>query len=127
LDYKIRWRDLRVAFISPKPLAGDEIVSRLDISLGVGSQGLKPPWELGAVNAGYSPGARRGHLAADLELTKFTSVFMKEELRPPLERALEGIHHIEWLLGQLSTAERELKGERLRKAKRCCLGRQNFW
>jgi DNA-binding transcriptional regulator GbsR (MarR family) len=100
LDYKIRWRDLRVAFISPKPLAGDEIVSRLDISLGVGSQGLKPPWELGAVNAGYSPGARM------------------KELRPPLERALEGIHHIEWLLAQLSTAERELKRRKIKKGEK---------
>jgi DNA-binding transcriptional regulator GbsR (MarR family) len=126
---KISWRNLRVAFISPRPLAGDEIVSRLDISLGAASQGLKLPRGLGAVNAVYPPGPRRGHLAADLELTGFASVFFKEELRPRLERELERTDHIESLLAQLFTAEHELARQRLsrlrhwlEKGEKICLG-----
>jgi hypothetical protein len=104
---KISWRNLRVASFRQGP-AGDEIVSRLDISLGAAIQGLKLPRGLGAVNEVYPPSPRRGHLAADLELSAFASVFIKEKLRLRLERAFERIDHIESLLAQLSTAEHEL-------------------
>jgi hypothetical protein len=109
---KISWRNLRVASFRQGP-AGDEIVSRLDISLGAAIQGLKLPRGLGAVNAVYPPGPRIGHLAADPEPSSLASVFFKEELRLRLERALERINHIESLLAQLSTAERELTRQRL--------------
>lgn len=89
------------------------MVSRLDISLGEGSQGLKLPRGLGAVNAAYPPGPRRGRLAADLELSGFASVFFKEKLGLPLERALQQIDYIESLLAQLSTAEHQLARQRL--------------
>jgi HTH-type transcriptional regulator, glycine betaine synthesis regulator len=100
-------------FVSPRPLAMDEIANRLDISLGAASQGLKLLRGLGAVKAVYSPGARRDHFAADLELSRFAGVFIREELRPRLERALERIGHMELLLAQMPPAERELTRQRL--------------
>ena len=42
-------------FVSAKPLSMDDIMNRLDISLGAASQGLKLLRGLGAVKAVYSP------------------------------------------------------------------------
>ena len=74
-------------FVSSRPLAMDEITNRLGISLGAASQGLKFLRRVGAVKAVYSPGTRRDHFSADLELSKFATVFIKDEIRPHVERA----------------------------------------
>jgi HTH-type transcriptional regulator, glycine betaine synthesis regulator len=99
-------------FVSPRPLCMEEIMHRLNLSLGTASQGLKLLRGVGAVKAVYSPGDRRDHFAADLELSKFATVFIKEELRPRVERALERIEHMESLIAQLPAAE--LQGASLR-------------
>jgi HTH-type transcriptional regulator, glycine betaine synthesis regulator len=100
-------------FVSRKPLAMDDIMNRLDISLGAASQGLKLLRSLGAVRTVYSPGARRDYFAADLELSKFATVFIKEELRPRIERALERIQHMESLLVEMPADERHATRQRL--------------
>ena len=100
-------------FVSVKPLSMDDIANRLDISLGAASQGLKLLRSVGAVNAIYSPGVRRDHFAADLELSKFATVFIKEEFRPRVERALERIHYMESLLVEMPAGERESTRQRL--------------
>ena len=87
-------------FVSAKPLSMDDIVNRLGISLGAASQGLKILRAVGAVKSVYSPRDRRDHFAADLELSKFATVFIKEELRPRVERALQRIQHMESLLAE---------------------------
>ena len=104
-------------FVSSKPLAMDDIVDRLDISLGAASQGLKLLRSVGAVKAVYFPGARKDHFAADLELSKFATVFIKEELRPRIERALERIHYMESLLATMPTTERQVTKQRLDRLK----------
>jgi HTH-type transcriptional regulator, glycine betaine synthesis regulator len=100
-------------FVSPRPLTMDEIVSRLGISLGAASQGLKLLRSLGAAKAVYLPGTRRDYFTADLELSKFATVFIKEELRPRIERALERIHHLESLLPELPREDRQITRNRL--------------
>jgi HTH-type transcriptional regulator, glycine betaine synthesis regulator len=100
-------------FVSAKPLSMDDIMNRLDISLGAASQGLKLLRSVGAVKAIYSPGVRRDHFAADLELSKFATVFIKEELRPRVERALERIQHMESLLAEMPANERQATMQRL--------------
>ena len=100
-------------FVSAKPLSMDDITNRLEISLGAASQGLKLLRGLGAVKAVYSPGDRRDHFAADLELSKFATVFIKEELRPRVERALERIQHMESLLAEMPANERQATMQRL--------------
>jgi HTH-type transcriptional regulator, glycine betaine synthesis regulator len=100
-------------FVSTKPIAMDDIMNRLDISLGAASQGLKLLRSLGAVRTVYSPGARRDYFAADLELSKFATVFIKEELRPRIERALERIQHMESLLMEMPPDERDATRQRL--------------
>jgi HTH-type transcriptional regulator, glycine betaine synthesis regulator len=100
-------------FVSTKPIAMDDIMNRLDISLGAASQGLKLLRSLGAVRTVYSPGARRDYFAADLELSKFATVFIKEELGPRIERALERIRHMESLLMEMPPDERQATRQRL--------------
>jgi DNA-binding transcriptional regulator GbsR (MarR family) len=104
-------------FVSSRPLAMDEITNRLGISLGAASQGLKLLRRVGAVTAVYSPGTRRDHFSADLELSKFATVFIKDELRPHVERARARIQYMESLLATLPAAERKSAGERLERLK----------
>lgn len=102
-------------FVSPKPLAMDTIIERLDISLGAASQGLKLLRNLGAVKAVYSPGERRDHFVADLELSKFATVFIKEELMPRMDRGMERIKRMEELLPTMSPAERKITEARIER------------
>jgi HTH-type transcriptional regulator, glycine betaine synthesis regulator len=100
-------------FVSAKPLSMDDITNRLNISLGAASQGLKLLRNVGAVKPIYSPRDRRDHFAADLELSKFATVFIKEELRPRVERALQRIQYMESLLAEIPTDERQATRQRL--------------
>ena len=100
-------------FVSTRPLCMEEIMNRLNLSLGAASQGLKLLRSVGAVKAVYSPGDRRDHFAADLELSKFATVFIKEELQPRIQRALQRIHNMEALLAQMPATERQMTRQRL--------------
>ena len=85
-------------FVSPRALPMEEIITRLSISLGAASQGLKLLRNFGAVQTVYSAGDRRYHFAADLELSKFAIAFINDELRPRVDRAAEWIRRMEQLL-----------------------------
>jgi DNA-binding transcriptional regulator GbsR (MarR family) len=104
-------------FVSPRALSMEEIVERLGISLGAASQGLKVLRGVGAVKTVYMPGDRRDHFLADLELSRFATAFIKEELQPRLDRALERIDAMESLADDLPTSERRAAEERLERLK----------
>jgi len=104
-------------FVSPRALPMDEIIDRLGISLGAASQGLKVLRGVGAVKTVYTPGDRRDHYAADLELSKFATAFIKEELQPRLDRALERIGTMETLASELDPAQQASTSERLERLK----------
>jgi DNA-binding transcriptional regulator GbsR (MarR family) len=104
-------------FVSPRALAMEEVVERLGISLGAASQGLKVLRGVGAVKTVYMPGDRRDHFVADLELSKFATAFIKEELRPRLDRALERIDAMEALAAGMVPKERRAARERLERLK----------
>jgi DNA-binding transcriptional regulator GbsR (MarR family) len=104
-------------FVSSRPLCMEEIMHRLNLSLGAASQGLKLLRSVGAVKAVYSPGDRRDHFTADLELSKFATVFIKEELQPRIERALQRIENMEALLVEMPATERQLTRQRLDRLK----------
>ena len=74
-------------FISPEPLPLDVIVSRLEISKGSVSQGLRFLRNLGAVKPVYVSGDRRDHFTAVAELKKLANGFIRGELNPNLESA----------------------------------------
>ena len=104
-------------FVSSRALAMDDIVRRLGISLGAASQGLKVLRSVGAVKSVYMPGDRRDHYVADLELSKFASAFIQEELRPKLDRALERIGTMQNLANEMEPEDRSAAGERLERLK----------
>ncbi len=104
-------------FVSPRALPMEEIIDRLGISLGAASQGLKVLRGVGAVKSVYTPGDRRDHFVADLELSKFATAFIKEELQPRLDRALERIGTMEALAGDMAPRERRAAQQRLERLK----------
>ena len=104
-------------FVAPKPMAMDEIMARLDISLGAASQGLKLLRSLGAVRVVYERGDRRDHYVADLELSRFATVFIKDELQPRIDMAAERIKRMEAALAELPPKERRATRERIDRLK----------
>ncbi|MEI8293325.1 MAG: hypothetical protein WCG66_04935 [bacterium] len=104
-------------FVAPQALAMDDLIARLGISLGAASQGLKVLRTVGAVKAVYTPGDRRDHYVADLELSKFATAFIREDLKPRLVRALERIDTMESLANKLDPEDRATAEERLERLK----------
>jgi len=104
-------------FVSPQPLAMDDLMQRLQISLGAASQGLRLLRSFGAVKVVYVPGDRRDHYLADLDLSNFATVFIKEELHPRMERALDRIARMEALSSDLNAADRKSAHVRIERLK----------
>ncbi len=104
-------------FVAPKPLAMDDIMVRLNISLGAASQGLKLLRGVGAVKTTYVPGDRRDHYVADLELSRFATAFIKEELHPRMERALVRIRRMEELSVDMSPQDRKATHAKIERLK----------
>ena len=104
-------------FVAPRPMAMDEIMDRLGISLGAASQGLKLLRSFGAVRVVYERGERRDHYVADLELSRFATAFIKDELQPRMDMAAERIKRMEQALSELPAKERRATRERIERLK----------
>jgi DNA-binding transcriptional regulator GbsR (MarR family) len=72
-------------FISPQPLALDDVIDRLKLSKGGASQGLKYLRSLGAIRSVYVPQSRRTHYEAVAELRKLAGQYLKLQIQPTLE------------------------------------------
>lgn len=105
-------------FVSPRPLTMDDLMHRLNISLGAASQGLKTLRSFGAVKTVYSPGERRDHFVADLELSRFASTFLKEQILPRIEQASQRAERMEAALASLPDAERPITQARINELRR---------
>ena len=104
-------------FVAPRPMAMDEVMDRLGISLGAASQGLKLLRSFGAVRVVYERGERRDHYVADLELSRFATTFIKDELQPRIDMAAERIRRMEKSLADLPAKERRATRERIDRLK----------
>ena len=71
-------------FISPQPLAMDDLCARLQISKGSVSQGLKFLRDIGAVREIGVAGDRRTHYVAVAELRKLAGRFLRDQIGPRL-------------------------------------------
>jgi DNA-binding transcriptional regulator GbsR (MarR family) len=100
-------------FVSALPLAMDDIMGRLDMSLGAASQGLKLLREFGAVRIVYMPGARKDHYVASGELSRFAISYIEEELLPRMRTAQERIKRMEKMMQALPKADRHIPAERI--------------
>jgi len=74
-------------FISREPLSLDDLVERLGMSKGSGSQGLKMLRTLGAVSEVDGMEGRKVFYEADVELKSLVGGFIREEIRPHLSSA----------------------------------------
>jgi DNA-binding transcriptional regulator GbsR (MarR family) len=108
-------------YFSTTPLPMDQIVSRLGISLGSASQGLKTLRSLKAVRTSYVPGERKDHYLAETEFRRLFANFIKEEIMPHMENAQERIQRMEdSLYGQDEQADEfyHIRIEKLKKLTR---------
>ena len=104
-------------FVATHPLSMEDLMDRLQISLGAASQGLKLLRSVGAVKVVYAPGERKDYYMADLELSKFATSFLKEELKPRLERALQRVERMESLAREMDPKERRTAFQRIDRLK----------
>ena len=104
-------------FVSSEPLAMDDIIERLGISLGAASQGLKLLREFGAVRVVYTPGVRKDHYVASGELSRFATSFIEDELLPRMQTAQERIKRMEQMTGGLPDEDRQVASERIDRLK----------
>jgi DNA-binding transcriptional regulator GbsR (MarR family) len=71
-------------FVSEEPLCMDDCMSRLEISKGSVSQGLRMLRAIGAVKVAQLEGSRRDYFVAETELRKMIGGFVKERINPRL-------------------------------------------
>lgn len=106
-------------YVSPKPLALDDLVLRLGISKGSASQGLKTLRTLGAIRESEGPDARRTYFEADIKLKQLVGGFIKEQLRPHITSGEERLRGIEALVKEETDDElRTFYEGRVRKMQR---------
>jgi DNA-binding transcriptional regulator GbsR (MarR family) len=104
-------------FVATKALSMDDLIERLQISLGAASQGLKFLRSVGAVKVVYVPGERRDHYVADLELSKFARSFIKDEWDPRMKRALDRIQRMESQALLMEESDRAITFQRIERLK----------
>jgi DNA-binding transcriptional regulator GbsR (MarR family) len=109
-------------FISPRPLAMDDLIGCLNLSKGSASQGLRFLRALGAVRSVYVAGDRRDHyeavtelrrMVSQSELRRMVSQFLRARITPHLDSGEARLDQIEEALGQLPEAEREWMSRRI--------------
>lgn len=102
-------------FASEKPLSMDEIITRLDISKGSASQGLRQLTEIGAVARIKNNGERPARYLAELELRRLLAGFLREQLTPRIENAAARLGDLKKLLPRLPEGHRQTTSDRLAK------------
>ncbi|MCP5538020.1 MAG: hypothetical protein H7A51_17530 [Akkermansiaceae bacterium] len=108
-----------VLFASPKPLTMLDLCTRLGISKGSTSQGLKMLRTLGAVREVAYNDDRKTYFEADVELKKLVGGFIREEIRPHLASGQEKLNQLENELDQVDDPElKAFYDERIKRLKR---------
>lgn len=105
-------------YINPHAMCMEKIASRLEISIGSASQGLKTLRSLKAVKTAYVPGDRRDHYLAESEFRRLFSTFLKDEILPHLESAKDRISRMEKSLPAENDEDGEFYNIRIEKLKR---------
>ncbi len=96
-------------FVSYPPLTLDDLVERLQLSKGSGSQGLKYLQDLGAVRTVYVAGERRTHYEAVTELRSLAGRFLGKQVLTHFEDS-------DTRLDRIAAAAEKLSGDPRRHA-----------
>jgi DNA-binding transcriptional regulator GbsR (MarR family) len=102
-------------YISPDPLALDAIVSKLGISKGSASQGLRFLRNLGAVETVTIPDERREHFEAVAQLKPLATGFIRGELLPHLESGTTDLDALTELAKTDESADAEFNLDRVER------------
>ena len=105
-------------YFSEIPLSMDDISSRLSISMGSTSQGLKTLRSLKAIRTSYVQGDRKDHFIAETEFRRLFSNFIKEDILPHLDSATERITRMETNISSNLGEKKEFYITRIEKLKR---------
>lgn len=97
-------------YCSPEPLSFDEIESRLGISRGSVSGGLKTLRQLGAIKMHYAPGSRKDHYIPELSMERLVRGFIKDQFSPHLESSADRLDAVEAELATETDASRREHG-----------------
>jgi HTH-type transcriptional regulator, glycine betaine synthesis regulator len=101
-------------FISALPLPLDYIRTKLSMSSGSASQGLRLLRSVGAVRTAYVPGDRRDHFLAETALQKITNGFLREKFVPNLMIHEERLQRLSDLTAEIPQSHRPLIEDRIR-------------
>lgn len=105
-------------YFNPEALTMDQVASRLEISIGSASQGLKTLRSLKAVKTSYVQGDRRDHYLAESEFRRLFSTFLNDEILPHLESAKDRIKRMEQEMPMETSENFEFYNIRIEKLKR---------
>ena len=105
-------------YFSQDSLPMDQIASRLGISIGSASQGLRTLRSLKAVRTAYVAGDRRDHYLAETEFRRLFSNFIKDEIMPHLESAKDRISKMEESVPEMSSEDSAFYKVRIEKLRR---------
>ena len=101
-------------FISHKPLPMDDLIERLNLSKGSGSQGLKYLQDLGAVRMVYVAGERRTHYEAVAELRNLAGRFLRQQILTHFEDSKTRLERIADQVKNLSGEQRKFVTTRVK-------------
>ena len=107
-----------VLYFAENPLSMDEISSRLKISMGSTSQGLKTLRSLKAIRTSYVQGDRKDHYIAETEFRRLFSNFIKEDILQHLDSAADRISSMEKHVIANPVMNKEFYTTRIEKLKR---------
>ncbi len=102
-----------ILYLSPKPLCMDDIIQKLDISIGSASQGLRQLKSFKAIRTVYIQGQRKDYFIAENKLRDLSARFIKEEVMPRLEANCEKIAEIQKMITESPEAEREYHAQQI--------------
>jgi DNA-binding transcriptional regulator GbsR (MarR family) len=102
-------------FSSERPLSMEEIISRLEISKGCASQGLRHLEELGAIFRKRENGERSHTYMARIELNPLIAGYLCQRLKPRLAASATRLKELERLLPDLPTRLRPIARRRLKR------------
>ena len=88
-------------YVSREALSLDDLVTRLGISKGSASQGLKMLRELGAVREADGVAGRRVYYEPDVELKRLVGGFIKEQVRPHLASGEEKLANLKAMVREM--------------------------
>jgi DNA-binding transcriptional regulator GbsR (MarR family) len=93
-------------FISPQPLALDDLIYQLGMSKASASMGLKSLRNSGAIKMVYMPGDRRVHYEAVPELRNLASHFLRDQIVSHWNSGAYRLGHITDMVKEMPAADR---------------------